>query len=83
MFGLHLAQNLDAFVINQLNRKNKMTPKDLKRACRLYKSYKTDSTEFRLLAEKYGMQTTDLTSKCWHVFNKQRQTISSPKIQVR
>lgn len=42
-----------------------MSPKDLKRALLLYKRYKTDGREYRELAQKYGMNTTDLNQLCW------------------
>lgn len=46
-----------------------MTPKDMKKAMRLYKRYKTDSAEYRQLAEKYGLQTTELNRICWRHFH--------------
>ena len=44
-----------------------LSPVDLKKALSLYRRYKTTEMEYKAIARKYGMQTTDLNSLCWKV----------------
>jgi len=44
-----------------------MTPAQIKTAIRLYKAYKTETREYRQLAESLGIQTTELNRRCWHL----------------
>lgn len=41
-----------------------MTPSDMKRALSLWKRYKTETREYRELAEKNGMNTGELNRRC-------------------
>ncbi len=50
-----------------------MNEKDRKTALRLYKGYRTDTTAYRLLAEKYGMKTTDLNKLCWEMVRVEKE----------
>lgn len=56
-----------------------MPPKQLARAVRLYKSYKTDTTEYRLIAEAHGMNTGELNAKIWKVLYHERMRKEAEK----
>lgn len=51
-----------------------MTPADTTRAVKLYQKYKTDTAEYRGLAERNGMTTAGLNSMCWRIL---RQRVES------
>lgn len=54
-----------------------MTPAQQKLALRLYRGYKTDSSEYRKLAESLGIQITDLNKECWRIEFIRRQQKAS------
>jgi hypothetical protein len=45
----------------------------LERAYRLWKAYKTNTTEYRLLAASIGLTTAELNLRCWWI-NHERET---------
>jgi len=56
-----------------------LTPKQLKRAIRLYDRYETESREYREIAESVGWQITDLNRHIWHIKHAERQTETKGK----
>ena len=50
-----------------------MNEKDRKAVYRLYKGYRTDTVTYRVLAEKYGLRTTDLNKLCWEMARAERE----------
>jgi hypothetical protein len=44
-----------------------MTPDQVKLALRLYKAYRTDTREYRELADALGINTGELNRRCWHI----------------
>ena len=46
-----------------------MTPKDWKRAIRLYRQYKTETREYALLEEKAG---ENLNSRIWKILHDRK-----------
>jgi len=50
-----------------------MTPAEFRKACRLYKSFKADTSEYESLARKHGMSICDLNVKCHHHFRLLRR----------
>jgi hypothetical protein len=44
-----------------------MTPTQAKLATRLYRAYKTETREYRQLAEALGINTAELNRRCWHI----------------
>ena len=49
-----------------------MTPKNLKRAELLYKRYKTETFEYRELARRHGMNTSELNRQIWQILHDRR-----------
>jgi hypothetical protein len=44
-----------------------MTKEQIKQAVKLYKAYRCDTAEYRKLAERLGIPTTELNRRCWHI----------------
>jgi len=54
-----------------------MTPAQQKRALNLYRRYKTETSEYRELAESMGMNTGELNRECWRINHIRRQQEAS------
>jgi hypothetical protein len=50
-----------------------MTPAQLNRAEFLYRRFKTETLEYRRLAESLGIDTGELNRRIWHVLHDRRQ----------
>jgi hypothetical protein len=56
-----------------------MSPAEFKRACSLYKQYKTEHGEYPAIAERHGLSLGDLNRKCWKHFAIERENIERDK----
>lgn len=50
-----------------------LTPKQLKRAIRLYDRYQSETREYHEIAQSVGWQITDLNSHIWKIKHAERQ----------
>ncbi len=56
-----------------------MAPAEFKRACSLYKQYKTEHGEYPAIADRHGLSLGELNRKCWKHFAIEREAKAAQK----